>query len=186
MADELPPPPDPSPVAASPDAAADGWTLYQLSAACDGAQPWPRRARGSGQLSRITAPTGRHPPVSTTTDTAAAELATPERLERLGLMTVDPVADAERAERQAAAEEWRTVADWPAYQVSSLGRVRSLPRTVRQTGGRPGYPYTVAGCVLKPVVNSRGGLNVTLYRPGARRSFHVNTLRRMAFGGNGA
>lgn len=95
----------------------------------------------------------------------------------------------ERAERQAAepvdanGETWQTIPDWPAYQVSNLARVRSLPRTIRQTGGRPGYPYTVAGCILKPVANSRGGLMVTLYRSGARRSYLVSTLVRRAFGG---
>lgn len=132
--------------------------------------------------------------MSTTAHTAErAELATPERLERLGLMTADPVtaADAERAERRAAepvdaAEAWRDISDWPGYQVSSLDRVRSLPRTVRQTGGRNGAAYRVAGCILQPVTTNKGGRNVTLYRSGARRSFHVNTLRRMAFGGNGA
>lgn len=54
-----------------------------------------------------------------------------------------------------APEEWRPVVDWPEYQVSSLGRVRSLDRitragtgtrlmrgrVLRQAAGKDGRPY---------------------------------------------
>lgn len=114
----------------------------------------------------------------------------PDGSEANSAPAIAPSADTlERAERQAAepvdanGETWQTIPDWPAYQVSTQGRVRSQPRTVHQTGGRGGYPYSVAGGILKPVPNSRGGLMVTLYKTGARRSFHVKTLVRRAFGG---
>lgn len=55
-------------------------------------------------------------------------------------------------------ETWRAVPGYPYYEVSDLGRVRSLPRTYVRC--RPGYRETVikvAGKILKPSAHSPNG-----------------------------
>lgn len=69
------------------------------------------------------------------------------------------------------AEQWRPVVGWEgAYEVSDLGRVRSLDRYVRN---KHGYRIT-RGCMLKPQPNSRGYLFVWLggHRTGSPRTIH--------------
>jgi len=43
-------------------------------------------------------------------------------------------------------EEWRPIEGQPGYEVSSLGRVRSLPRTIIRGNG---HRQPVKGCILK-------------------------------------
>ena len=47
-----------------------------------------------------------------------------------------------------AEEQWRAVPNWSGYyEVSNLGRVRSVPRTVTKRDGRP---YRVPERILQP------------------------------------
>lgn len=67
-------------------------------------------------------------------------------------------------------EVWLPVVGWESfYEVSSLGRVRSLPRP-KGHAGRPG------GAILKPGVQTNGYLIVTLARPGKRLTRTVHRL----------
>lgn len=76
-------------------------------------------------------------------------------------------------------EEWRPIAGpWgDLYQVSSLGRVRSLPRRTRD--GR-----RLAGRILNPATAKRGGyLVVSLKRDGIQKTRPVHILVCEAFTG---
>ena len=65
-----------------------------------------------------------------------------------------------------AFEEWRTVAGWPEYEVSNLGRVRRVGAGVlKATPARNGYP------------------RVTLCRSGRNHYQHVHVLVCVAFHG---
>lgn len=78
-----------------------------------------------------------------------------------------------------ADEQWRTVPDWPEYEVSDQGRVRSLPRIVQQRNGKF---YTVAGRLLR-LTTVHGYLKVTFCR-NAEPSYHrVHMLVLKAFVG---
>lgn len=79
--------------------------------------------------------------------------------------------------------EWRPIPGWHGlYQISSDGRVRSLPRRVFRANGRSQW---VDGRVLRAVPNNCGGRVVTLSRPPRpgvrhRRTAVVTTLMREA------
>jgi hypothetical protein len=68
-------------------------------------------------------------------------------------------------------EQWRTVADFPDYSVSNLGRVR------RDVAAGP----SPAGKILKGRVNSGSYYRVTLYRRGAPTMLRVHRLVAAAF-----
>lgn len=73
-------------------------------------------------------------------------------------------------------EEWRAVTGYEGfYEVSDLGRVRSLDRAVRSRGG---FRLT-RGCLLKPQKHSRGYAQVGL----GRRTALVHRLVLDAFRG---
>lgn len=62
-------------------------------------------------------------------------------------------------------EEWRAVPGYEgAYEVSSLGRVRSLDRVVESPTAKRGYPKLMRGRLLKPQRHSAGYLHVGLSR----------------------
>ena len=72
-------------------------------------------------------------------------------------------------------EEWRDVVGYEGrYQVSSMGRVKSLERA--DSWGR-----TVKERILKPNVVGRGYLRVVLYAGGKTRMFYVHRLVCTAF-----
>lgn len=77
-------------------------------------------------------------------------------------------------------EEWRDAPDYVGrYEVSNLGRVRSLTR-VANCGG--GWVRSVNGRVLRAAPTSKGYLGVTLYDgAGNRRTHHVHLLVAKAF-----
>lgn len=77
-----------------------------------------------------------------------------------------------------ASEEWRKVPGWEAdYEVSSHGRVRSLPRESRNRYGR----IVVPGRMLRPFNRDRGYLGVCLQRKRRRSSVMVHCLVALAF-----
>lgn len=73
-------------------------------------------------------------------------------------------------------EEWRTVAGWPAYEVSSLGRVR---RGLRVLAGwrQQGYPFVNLSCgrvTKKQAVHRLVALAFLGDRPAGRQASHLN------------
>lgn len=64
-------------------------------------------------------------------------------------------------------ENWRTVVSFEGmYEVSDLGRVRSVPRVVVYGGKRAGQQVKVRGGLRKPVRHSAGYVYVNLCRDG--------------------
>ena len=80
-------------------------------------------------------------------------------------------------------EEWRPVRDWPEYEVSNLGTVRTLPRTVMR---RNGVSMLVLGRV-RSLVRQGGShenyVGLCLKRPGERKTVYVHRLVLDAFVG---
>jgi hypothetical protein len=75
-----------------------------------------------------------------------------------------------------AEEEWRPVAGYEgAYEVSNLGRVRSLDRVVMGQRG----PRRLTGKMLRPGAHNE---YVTLNRNGRGRTYPIHRLVEAAFG----
>jgi hypothetical protein len=72
-------------------------------------------------------------------------------------------------------EEWRPCTVSPFYEVSSLGRIRSVERIVR-AGPRPGT-RKIKGMVLKPTLLTTGYLQVKLHG----KKYSVHRLIALAF-----
>lgn len=80
---------------------------------------------------------------------------------------------------ESVAEEWRDVVGFPGmYEVSSMGRVRSFPRTTRH---KHGGPRRMNGRVLKPGLGGAGYLTVVLAREGRQISRSIHSLVVDAF-----
>lgn len=78
-------------------------------------------------------------------------------------------------------EEWRPVVGYEGlYEVSSLGRMRSLDRYVTPNHGR--WTYFVPGVVLKPLTQKSGHLAIWLSNGTARREM-IHRLVLAAFVG---
>lgn len=79
-------------------------------------------------------------------------------------------------------EEWRPVVGYEGlYEVSSLGRVRSLDRTVILGNTRKGTERKLKGKILKPLLNSTGGTwYVSLNNYGLKR-VTIHSLVARAF-----
>lgn len=76
-------------------------------------------------------------------------------------------------------EEWRDIKDYEGcYQVSNLGRVKSVERVITRSNGRP---HTVKERILKPAKNSRKYLNVRLLINGVGGSKAIHKLVAQAF-----
>lgn len=78
-------------------------------------------------------------------------------------------------------EEWRSIEGAPGYEVSSLGRVRSIERVVFQTGrwGKP-ISYVAKGRVLRPAAHGPY-VTVALSVDGRPANKYVHRLVLTAF-----
>lgn len=77
------------------------------------------------------------------------------------------------------AEEWKDIEGYEGlYQVSSMGRVKSLKRTCNIKGGGK---RTVGERILKPDATEYGYLRVNLYTGGKQKKFRVHRLVAYAF-----
>lgn len=78
-----------------------------------------------------------------------------------------------------ALEEWRDILGYEGYyQVSNLGRVRSLDRSARNKNG---VLRSCKGRVLSPKICSGGYLGLSLYLFDKQKCFQVHTLVAQAF-----
>ena len=77
-------------------------------------------------------------------------------------------------------EIWKSIPGYEGfYEVSDLGRVRSLARVIIRANGRK---QTFRGKILLPAFGKRKGYpHVSLHRAGARTNFDVHTLVALAF-----
>ena len=76
-------------------------------------------------------------------------------------------------------EEWRDIAGYEGlYQVSNMGRVKSLERTVTRKNGRK---LSVKEWILKPETIHNGYLRVALEDSGKRKRFLIHRLVCEAF-----
>lgn len=83
-------------------------------------------------------------------------------------------------------EEWRPVVGYEGlYEVSSLGRIRSLDRVQQmpETHYRPAHIRRRAGQILKPHINIWGYPQVNIQKGGVRQTVRVHTLVCLAFHG---
>lgn len=81
-------------------------------------------------------------------------------------------------------EEWRTVADWADYEVSSLGRVRRrVPFYQANPKGKGLVERRSAGSILKPFPDADGYLVVNLVHEGNVKRRRVSVLVCRAFNG---
>ncbi len=75
-------------------------------------------------------------------------------------------------------EEWRAIDRFPGYEVSSLGRIRSLPRLVFQANGKPQpQPFRMHSTYA----GSSGYLSVHIRHDGRRDKIRVHLLVTRAF-----
>ena len=82
----------------------------------------------------------------------------------------------------ATIEIWKGVKGYEdLYEVSSLGRVRSLPRVCRKLEGREMKNYIYGGKILKPYPNHKGYLMVRVYRNRVSKDYPVHRLVATAF-----
>jgi hypothetical protein len=75
------------------------------------------------------------------------------------------------------AEEWRDIDDFPGYQVSSEGRVRSLPREVACFYATKQVPDKI----LTPQINRDGYYQVGIYKDGIQKKPYIHRLVGVAF-----
>ena len=74
-------------------------------------------------------------------------------------------------------EEWRSIEGYDYYQVSSLGRVKSLDKIVSSKGGT----RMCKGKILKPNNDNGGYSQIGLHKGGKQKIFLVHRLVAMAF-----
>jgi len=75
-------------------------------------------------------------------------------------------------------EIWREVKGFEDYEVSNLGRVKSLARTIYKTDGTT---QTYKERFLKPGVDSIGYLNIKLYKSGKNKTRNIHQLVAESF-----
>ena len=67
-------------------------------------------------------------------------------------------------------EIWKTIKDYPNYQISNLGRVKSL-----------NYNRTGREKIMKPRKDKDGYLKVDLYKEGKHKTIHIHRLVAQTF-----
>lgn len=84
--------------------------------------------------------------------------------------------------KEPTVEEWRDISDYKGlYQVSSMGRVRSLDRVIHTSNGRS---IRRKGMILSLPKRPSGYPSVCLWKDNASTGFDVHRLVAMAFIGN--
>jgi hypothetical protein len=76
-------------------------------------------------------------------------------------------------------EVWKPIPDWPEYDVSNYGNVRSYRKFI-------GHKWIIAIApqkILKPGINNDGYLNIVLSREGQSFTYKVHQLVLLAFVG---
>jgi hypothetical protein len=78
-------------------------------------------------------------------------------------------------------EEWKDVVGYEGlYQVSNLGRIKSLPRISKTTRGAKEFKYLVKGQILTPQKRRHGYLSVFLYGKSQEKgSFEQKSVHRL-------
>lgn len=75
-------------------------------------------------------------------------------------------------------EIWRPVVGFENYEVSNLGRVKSLERYIFQKDGKVRLQKE---CILKPILDKWGYCRVTLYDGNRQKIMQVHRLVALAF-----
>lgn len=78
-------------------------------------------------------------------------------------------------------EIWKNIEDYPNYQISNLGRVKSKERYARTHIHNKDGMRKVKEIILKPTQNRRGYLRITLFNKNGRRQYFVHRLVAQAF-----
>lgn len=78
-------------------------------------------------------------------------------------------------------EEWREIKDFPSYEVSDFGRVRSKDRQVTQFGHKGIYTRMMKGRILKQGQLNSGYMVVWLCVGGKKKAVTVHRLVAAAF-----
>ncbi|MBQ0074617.1 MAG: HNH endonuclease [Prevotella sp.] len=76
-------------------------------------------------------------------------------------------------------EEWKTVEDFPDYEASNTGCIRSKTRRIRQNKGDTIYERTMKGKIIKPSLSKTGYCLVWL-RKDNKKSYAVTVHRIVA------
>lgn len=75
-------------------------------------------------------------------------------------------------------EIWKTIEDYPLYEISNRGNVKSLDRIVNN---KSKSNYYKKGCLLKIIINGVGYPSVSLCRDGSSKIFLIHRLVANAF-----
>ena len=74
-------------------------------------------------------------------------------------------------------EQWKLIEDYPNYEVSNMGRVRSSDRMVTvERKGKKNYKLKIYGKILKPTIHNNGYKAVGLYNNGKTKQICVHRL----------
>lgn len=78
-------------------------------------------------------------------------------------------------------EEWKEIPDYPNYEVSNMGRVRSKTRTITQSKNKKIYRRVMKETYLKTRKQNSGYLTVWLCKDGISKAFTVHRLVALCF-----